>query len=349
VFIRSDYCICNGLAMVGAQGLVGLNHRIFRKLLVSERYRDRNRQSGQGGVKIDDRLSPPCMLFSRSFLEEVKEVPELPEVQTIVDGLNAAGVPGCRIDAVTVRWPKTIATCSPEVFSRRLKGRGILKIYRRAKYIVFELSDRLWMLVHLRMTGRLVMPARTGKRKDPHLQVLLRLDDSRCIAYHDTRKFGRFFLTAAPESILGELGPEPLAPGFSAKVLYERIGRRRRRIKPLLLDQGFLSGLGNIYVDEALWLARIHPLRAADTLSWRDIRSLHRAIRCVLRQGIRNAGTSLGKGKGNFVSAQSDQGRNRNHLKVFQRTGQACRRCGHAIERIVVGQRGTHVCSRCQV
>lgn len=276
-------------------------------------------------------------------------MPELPEVQTIVDELNAAGVPGCRVDAVTVRWSKTIATGSPEDFSRRLKGKGILKIYRRAKYIVFELSDHLWMLVHLRMTGRLVMASRAGRWKDPHVQVLLRLDDGRSIAYQDTRKFGRFFLTAAPASILGALGPEPLAPGFSAKMLSERIGRRRRRIKPLLLDQEFLSGLGNIYVDEALWLARIHPLRAAETLSWQDIRSLHRAIRCVLRQGIRNAGTSLGKGKGNFVSAQSNRGRNRNQLKVFQRTGLPCRRCGHAIERIVVDQRGTHVCSRCQV
>ena len=287
-------------------------------------------------------------VISQSYTEGVYQVPELPEVQTIVDGLNASGVPGCRIDAVTVRWPRTIATCSPDVFTRRLKGRGILTIYRRAKYIVFELSDQLWMLVHLRMTGRLVVAARTG-RGDPHLQVLLRLDDGRCLAYHDTRKFGRFFLTSEPASILGALGPEPLAPGFSARMLFESIGRRRRRIKPLLLDQGFLAGLGNIYVDEALWLARIHPLRAADTLSWQDIRSLHRAIRFVLRQGIRNAGTSLGKGKGNFVSAQSDQGRNRNQLKVFQRTGQACRRCGHAIERIVVGQRGTHVCSKCQV
>jgi formamidopyrimidine-DNA glycosylase len=110
-----------------------------------------------------------------------------------------------------------------------------------------------------------------------------------------------------------------------------------------------VSGLGNIYVDEALWLARVHPLRAAQTLSWQEVRSLHRAIRSVLRQGIRNAGTSLGEGKGNFASPQSDRGRNRKQLKVFQRTGQACCRCGHTIERIVVGQRGTHVCSKCQV
>jgi formamidopyrimidine-DNA glycosylase len=276
------------------------------------------------------------------------QVPELPEVQTIVDGLNAAGLPGCRIESVAVRWPKTIATCSPEGFHRKLKGRAILGISRRAKYIVFELSDGLWMLVHLRMTGRLMLKMRT-EREDPHLQVLLVLDDGRGLAYHDTRKFGRFFLTEAPASILGGLGPEPLSSSFSAKILEQRIGRRRSRIKPLLLDQGFLSGLGNIYVDEALWLARVHPLRAANTLSLQEVRSLHRAIRSVLRQGIRNAGTSLGNGKGNFISPQSDRGRNGNQLKVFQRTGQACCRCGQAIERIVVGQRSTHICSKCQL
>jgi formamidopyrimidine-DNA glycosylase len=289
------------------------------------------------------------MLLTNFPWEGVSQVPELPEVQTIVDGLNAAGVPGCWIDAVAVRWPKTIATCSPESFSRRLKGRGILNIYRRAKYIVFELSDKLWLLVHLRMTGRLTVAAARAEWKDPHLQVLLMLGDGRCMAYHDTRKFGRFFLTATPASILDALGPEPLASDFSAKMLFRRMGLRRCRIKPLLLDQGFVSGLGNIYVDEALWLARVHPLRAAQTLSWQEVRSLHRAIRSVLRQGIRNAGTSLGEGKGNFASPQSDRGRNRNQLKVFQRTGQACCRCGHTIERIVVGQRGTHVCSKCQV
>lgn len=275
-------------------------------------------------------------------------MPELPEVQTIVDGLNAAGVPGRRIDAITVRWARTIASCSPEAFCGRLKGRAILRIRRRAKYIVFELSDTLWMLVHLRMTGRLVVATRAGL-DSPHIQVILMLDDDRCLVYHDTRKFGRFFLTAAPASILGSLGPEPLAPGFSARLLAQRIGRRQRRIKPLLLDQGFLSGLGNIYVDEALWLARVHPLRAAHTLASHEIRSLHRAIRSVLRQGIRNAGTSLGEGKGNFIAPQSGRGRNRNHLKVFQRTGQACGRCGHPIERIIVGQRSTHICSKCQV
>jgi formamidopyrimidine-DNA glycosylase len=275
-------------------------------------------------------------------------LPELPEVQTIVDELNAAGVPGCRIVSVSVRWPKTIATGTPKTFINQLRGRVILEVHRRGKYIVFELSDKLWMMVHLRMTGRLELDTRDNL-ENPHVHVLMVLDDDHRLAYHDTRKFGRFFLTKEPALVLGRLGPEPLGPDFTAKFLALQIGRRQRRIKPLLLDQTFLSGLGNIYVDEALWLARIHPTREAHTLTWQEVRVLHRAIRSVLRQGIRNAGTSLGRGKSNFVSPQSNHGRNRHQLKVFRRTGQACHRCGHPIERIIVGQRSTHICMKCQV
>ncbi len=275
-------------------------------------------------------------------------MPELPEVQTIVDVLNAAGLPGSRISGAIVRWPRTVATCPPETFSRRLLGKSILAIRRRAKFIIFDLSERLWMLVHLRMTGRLELSA-PNRPLNPHVHVVLDLDDGRRLVFQDTRKFGRFYLTSQPGSIIGSIGPEPLGSGFSAKCLAKRLDGKRRQVKPLLLDQSILAGLGNIYVDEALWLARIHPLRSACSLSCKEIQSLHRAIRAVLRQGIRNAGTSLGRGKGNFISPQSDQGRNNNQLKVFRRTGRPCDRCGHRIERIIVGQRSTHICAKCQL
>jgi len=276
-------------------------------------------------------------------------VPELPEVQTIVDVLNAAGLPGNRINGAFVHWPKTVATCcTPEAFPLLLKGKTILGIQRRGKYIIFELSENYWMLIHLRMTGRLELAASTSPL-NRHVHVIMNMGDGRRLIFHDTRKFGRFYLTSDPASIIGSLGPEPLNPDFSAKLLANRLEGRRRQVKPLLLDQSFLAGLGNIYVDEALWLARIHPLRSAHTLTLKEVLSLHRAIRSVLRQGIRNAGTSLGRGKGNFISPQSDQGRNKNQLKVFRLTGQPCKRCGHTIERIVVGQRSTHICSRCQL
>ncbi len=276
-------------------------------------------------------------------------MPELPEVQTIVDVLNAAGLQGNRINGVFVRWPKTVATCcTSQAFSRMLKGKAIVSIQRRGKYIIFELSDKFWMLIHLRMTGRLELSTLSGQF-NRHVHVIMNMDDGRRLIFHDTRKFGRFYLTSEPASIIGSLGPEPLNPDFSAKLLAKRLEGRQRQVKPLLLDQSFLAGLGNIYVDEALWSARIHPLRSAHTLSRKEVLALHRAIRSVLRQGIRNAGTSLGRGKGNFISPQNDQGRNKHQLKVFRLTGQPCRRCDFPIERIIVGQRSTHICRKCQL
>ena len=298
------------------------------------------------------RLYTLAMLSGSSFMEILKgntPVPELPEVQTIVDVLNAAGLPENRITAVFVHWPKTVATCcTPEAFSRLLKGKTILGVRRRGKYIIFELNGKFWLLIHLRMTGRLELAALTSKI-NRHVHVIMNLADGRRLIFHDTRKFGRFYLTSEPASIIGSLGPEPLDSDFSANLLAKRLEGRRRQLKPLLLDQKFLAGLGNIYVDEALWLARIHPLRSAHALTHKEVQSLHRAIRSVLRQGIRNAGTSLGRGKGNFISPQSDQGRNKNQLKVFRLAGHPCKRCGHPIERIIVGQRSTHVCQKCQL
>jgi formamidopyrimidine-DNA glycosylase len=274
-------------------------------------------------------------------------VPELPEVQTIVDVLNASGLPGCRIREVSVFWPKTIATSSPESFCSQLAGRTISAVRRRAKYIILELIPESFLLIHLRMTGRLEL---MDKPVTPtaHVHVVLELDHGRSLVFQDTRKFGRFFLTSTPDRIIGALGPEPLTPAFSAQSLAVQLNRHQRMIKPLLLDQTFVSGLGNIYVDEALWTASIHPQRPSHSLSWQEIKALHRAIRSVLRQAIRNGGTSLGTGKGNYVSPHRAQGSNGRQLNVFRRAGQPCKRCGRTIQRIVVAQRGTHVCPGCQ-
>ena len=275
-------------------------------------------------------------------------MPELPEVQTIVDDLNAAGLKGRSISKVSVFWPRTIATSAPGPFCRHLTGRLISAVRRRAKYIILDLQPESALLIHLRMTGRLEL-AKGACAAGPHIHVIMTLDDGRCLVFHDTRKFGRFYFTPKPEGILGSLGPEPLDNNFTARTLGERMAHRRRRIKPLLLDQSFIAGLGNIYVDEALWAAAIHPMRPADTLSWKEIKSLHRAIRGVLRQGIRNAGTSLGTGMGNYASPRNGRGRNGGQLKVFKRTGQPCKRCGGKIHKIIVAQRGTHICATCQL
>jgi formamidopyrimidine-DNA glycosylase len=274
-------------------------------------------------------------------------LPELPEVQTIVDALICAGFVGKRIQKTTVLWPKTIATSDPDRFNRQVRNKTINHIGRRGKFIIFELSDDLFMAVHLRMTGRFEL-VRNITSPNPHVQIILNISDGRRLLFHDTRKFGRFYISKTLDTLTGNLGPEPLSDRFTAKTLAKRLNGRRRQIKPLLLDQTFLAGLGNIYVDEALWRSRIHPIRPAHGLQWAEVKSLHRAIRYVLRQGLRNAGTSLGKGLGNYSGLQKSQGKNSRFLKVFGRTGLPCQKCAEPIERLLVGQRGTHICINCQ-
>jgi formamidopyrimidine-DNA glycosylase len=197
------------------------------------------------------------------------------------------------------------------------------------------------------MSGRLhlVTPAQPRQK---HEHVLLNLSGGQQLRFHDTRKFGRLYLTPDVEHILGRLGPEPLAKGFTPKQFAQRLKPRKRLLKPLLLDQTFIAGLGNIYVDEALWESKIHPCRIAAALSRAEIQALHRAIPRVLKRGLKNLGTSLGTGKTNFYSVAKHQGRNSDQLNVFRRTGQPCPRCQTKIQRIIVGQRSTHICPRCQ-
>ncbi len=274
-------------------------------------------------------------------------MPELPEVQTVVDDLIAAGVPGVVITGTRVFWKKTVATHSSADFCKEIRNRQIAAISRRGKFIIFELQPEMALLFHLRMTGRFVL-AQAGSRRTRHDHLIFRLQDGRQLRFHDTRKFGRVFLADTPHAITGHLGPEPLADEFTAKKLAAMLSARQRQLKPLLLDQAFIAGMGNIYVDEALWEARLHPLRNSATLEAAQAVQLHRSIRRVLRQGLNNSGTTLGSGKANFYSLERKSGRNRSFLKVFRRTGQPCPRCGHPIERLVVGQRSTHICSRCQ-
>ena len=277
----------------------------------------------------------------------IKNMPELPEVQTIVNDLNAANLIGITISAVRVFWPRIVAEPSPRLFCRRIKGQKFSAIRRRGKYLVFEVADGHTMLLHLRMSGRLHLVSADIPR-NKHEHVIFSFDDGRQLRFHDTRKFGRLHLLKDPKRILDRLGPEPLASGFTAKTLAERLKHRRRLLKPLLLDQAFIAGLGNIYVDEALWEAKLHPCRLAASLSTSEIKVLHRTIPRVLKRGLKNLGTTLGTGKGNFYSVANRRGRNKDQLKVFRRAGLACPRCESPIERIIVGQRGTHICPKCQ-
>jgi formamidopyrimidine-DNA glycosylase len=274
-------------------------------------------------------------------------MPELPEVQTVVDTLIAQGLPGRRIADVRVYWPKIIADMPPADFCRTVCGRTIGQITRRGKFIVVGLSGGLTLLIHLRMSGRFNWaPAASPRLKHEH--VVFGLDGAHSLRFQDTRKFGRMLLTPAPQRILDCLGPEPLDEAFTWQGLAGMLGACRRQIKPLLLDQRFLAGMGNIYVDEALWQARIHPRQISSTLDPPAVVGLHRAIIDVLRKGLQNRGTSLGRGQTNFQSPRRDPGRNAQTLNVFRRTGQACPRCGGTIVRLLVGQRSTHVCPACQ-
>ncbi len=274
-------------------------------------------------------------------------MPELPEVQTLVDDLNAAGLVGRTITAARLHWPRSVATPTAKAFRRRIHNKTIRSIRRRGKFLVLELSAPTHLLIHLRMSGRLhLVSAKTKRSKHEH--VVLHLDNAHQLRFHDTRKFGRMYLVDDPLVVLGALGVEPLGRRFTAATLGHMLRGRKRQIKPLLLDQAFIAGLGNIYVDEALWDAKIHPLRLANKISATESAALHRAIRKVLRRGLKNMGTSLGSGRANFYSVPRRRGRNQDKLMVFRRHGEPCPRCRTPIERIIVGQRSTHLCTLCQ-
>jgi formamidopyrimidine-DNA glycosylase len=274
-------------------------------------------------------------------------MPELPEVQTVVDHLNQMNIAGRLITTARVYWPATVVDMRADRFCETITGCTIQSISRRGKYIVFHLSHGLTMLIHLRMTGRLSW-TQPGLSRSKHEHVILEVGNENELRFHDTRKFGRIILTGAPETILGKLGPEPLDRRLSQVRFEKMLQSRKRQIKPLLLDQTFLAGLGNIYVDEALWEAGIHPQRLGASLSKKEVGALHRAIRSVLQKGLENLGTSLGSGQGNFQSVGNRPGRNADALNVFRRTGAPCPRCGTMIMRIVVAQRSSHICPGCQ-
>jgi len=264
-------------------------------------------------------------------------MPELPEVETIARSLRPQLV-GRRIVGAELRWPRTLAAPDARAFRRMIRGQTVRDVKRRAKFLQIEL-DQHSLLIHLRMSGDLLIRNGSAAR-EKHDRLILLLSDGRRLIFNDTRKFGRAWLTHDPASVLRQLGPEPLGEDFSAAWLYQSLRTRRRQLKPLLLDQSFLAGLGNIYTDEALHMARLHPLRSSRSVDRRQAGALHRAIRSVLRTAIRRNGASI-----DWVYRG---GSYQEHFRVYDRVGKPCRVCGTAVRRIVVGQRGTHFCPNCQ-
>ncbi len=275
-------------------------------------------------------------------------MPELPEVETVVRDLKPHVVGKTIVDA-SVHWRRTIATPGAREFARQIRGHTIVGLTRRGKFLVFHLGQGAarrtptqYLLVHLRMTGGFSIDTPATLR-DKHMHVILRLADGRELRFRDPRKFGRMWLVDDPARVTGKLGPEPLE--ISAKEFAARFERRRGRLKPLLLDQTFLAGLGNIYVDESLWYARLHPLRAAESLTRAERGQLYRAIRRVLTRAIAVGGTSIDV---MYKRVNGASGGFQDSLRAFDREKRPCRRCGTPIQKTVVGQRGTHFCPTCQ-
>ena len=271
-------------------------------------------------------------------------MPELPEVETLVRRLREPLV-GRTIIKATVQWPRTIGQPTPRAFVRRVRGLTIQAITRRAKYLVFELAPRVaqpveppqFLLIHLKMSGKLSVVSGAAPI-EKHDRVIFDLDDGRQLRFNDIRKFGRMHLTPDMNAITGALGPEPLERAFTLRQFRAMISVRSGAIKPLLLNQRFLAGVGNIYADEALWYAKLYPLRKADSLTNAEIAALYRAIRRVLTQAIADQGTDAGDGiiVGHY------------RPRVYGRAGRPCYRCQQPIHKTVVGQRGTQYCPRCQ-
>ena len=274
-------------------------------------------------------------------------MPELPEVETYIRDL-APELVGRRVLGAQVNWSRTIASPDAEHFPGLIAGQRFVTFGRRGKYMLLGLADGMTLVVHLRMTGHLrVEPA--DATIDQHTHVVMSLDDGRLLLFQDTRKFGRIWLVPDVAPVLAHLGPEPLEDEFTVAGLVGRLSKRTASIKALLLDQGIVAGVGNIYADEALFRARIHPARAAGTLSGGETAALHAAIRDVLSDGIAKAGSSLGKsGLQNYVRPGGALGGFQDEFKVFRRTGLPCPVCGAPVERIVLAQRSTHFCPQCQ-
>jgi formamidopyrimidine-DNA glycosylase len=273
-------------------------------------------------------------------------MPELPEVQHAADTLGAQIV-GRRIAGVTkLDWPRMVETPAPDQFVALLEGRQVLGAGRRAKWIVLALDGGWTLALHLRMSGYITVVGGDAE-PDRYTHLVLLLDDGRQVFFHDTRKFGRArLLDAAGVALLdGGHGVEPLSDSFTLAALAALVRGRRRAIKPLLLDQGVIAGIGNIYADEALWRAQIHPLRTGDTLSDDEIERLHMAIIAALLAGLERGGSTLR----DYRNAYGEPGANQHEFRAYGRAGDPCERCGTPIVRIVVAQRGAHYCPQCQI
>lgn len=274
-------------------------------------------------------------------------MPELPEVETVRRRLEPALV-GRRLDHVEIFDSRLTRPHDPVAVAAELTGERVRAVDRRGKYLVVRFDSGRALLIHLRMTGSLRhVSAGSAPEADPHGRAVVTLDDGSDLIYRDVRRFGTWLLTEPDEVELyldARLGGEPLAPAFTTRRLAEALANRRAPVKAVILDQRRLAGVGNIYADEALWRARVHPLRPAGGLDAEELRSLHRGIRAALKAGIARQGATLR----DYRTLDGGSGRMQHEFKVYGRQGEPCERCGHPIEKIRAGGRGTWFCPNCQ-
>jgi formamidopyrimidine-DNA glycosylase len=274
-------------------------------------------------------------------------MPELPEVETIRARL-APRLEGRRLERVEIVDPRLTRPEPPEAIAAALEGERIVRVSRRGKYLVFEFESGRHLLIHLRMTGNVEHPAQGGLAADPYRRAVVNLDDGSDVAYRDVRRFGTWDLLEPGDLedyfAVRRLGAEPLDRGFTTRAFTQALEGRRAPIKAALLDQRAAAGVGNIYADEALWRARLHPLRPADSLTTGEIARLRKAIRAALEMGIARQGATLR----DYRDPEGRRGRMQDEFKVYGRGGEPCPRCGTPIEKSRAGGRGTWFCPHCQ-
>ncbi len=269
-------------------------------------------------------------------------MPELPEVETVRRSL-APVLEGRALERVEITDPRLTRPLDPVEVARELEGERVALVDRRGKYLIIRFESGRALLVHLRMTGSFRVPA----EPDAHGRALLGLDDGTEVAYRDVRRFGTWLLLEPEEVdtyVDERVGREPLADAYRAKHLAERLAGRRAPVKAAILDQRTVAGVGNIYADEALWRARIHPLRPADSLEPDEVKALYRGIRDALRAGIRRQGSTLR----DYRLPDGGSGGAQHEFKVYGRGGEPCDRCGTPIDKTRVAGRGTWYCPTCQ-
>jgi formamidopyrimidine-DNA glycosylase len=264
-------------------------------------------------------------------------MPELPEVETVARRLRAAGLVGRKISHVDVFWARQITPLKISEFQRRQQNAKITHIGRHGKLIELTLDNDETLFVHLRMTGQLaVLPQSAGTVT--HTRLHWQLDKKLALRFDDARKFGRVLLTRNRQAIIGALGPDAL--DIDLTQFTQALRSKRRQLKPFLLDQSIIAGIGNIYADESLHKAKLHPCQLSSNVNSQQARALLNAIKATLRQAIIANGSSF--------DWAYEGGKFQSNFRVYQRTGQPCVRCQTPIQRIIVGQRSTHFCPVCQ-